>query len=206
MRIMPNTGLLVFSFLCFTGSSCEKQTAVIENDGFNFKKGVFIVNEGQFMSSNSSVSFFDTENDSLYNHVFYRSNQIPLGDVANSMSIWKDNGYIVVNNSGKIYRVDRNDMSFRGKVAGLVSPRYITVGEDDQGRSKAYASDLYSGMITVLDPQNDTVFNSINISGAGDRLSTEQMILYNGKLYVSCWSYGRQVLVIDISTDRLVDS
>jgi YVTN family beta-propeller protein len=67
-------------------------------------------------------------------------------------------------------------------------------------------SDLYSGYITVLDPLEGSKRDSIRISISGERLSSEQMILREGRLYVTCWSYGSQVLVIDTSTDRIVDS
>ncbi len=206
MRRTIKTGLFAACIICITGTSCEKQAVEINHDGFNFGRGVFIVNEGQFLSANASVSFFDPVKDSVYNHVFYRANQAPLGDVAQSMSIWEDNAFIVINNSGKIYRVGRNDMTFRGKVTGLSSPRYIAVAGRDQGPAKAYVSDLYSGKIMVVDPLEGTILDSIDVRGSGDRLSTEQMILHNGKLYVACWSYGRQVLVIDTSTDCMVDS
>ena len=58
----------------------------------------------------------------------------------------------------------------------------------------------------VLDPLNDQVIDSIDISGGGQRLSSEQMILHNNKLFVTCWSYSDQVLVIDTRTDNIIDS
>jgi hypothetical protein len=175
------------------------------NEGFDFSNGVFIVNEGQFLSANASVSFFHPAGDSVYNHVFLRANQVPLGDVAHSMLIREDEAFIVVNNSGKIYRTGRRDLAFRGKITGLTSPRYITI-ESNRENPKAYVSDLYSGYVTVVDPLDGTVLDSVMTSRNGERLSSEQMILHNGNLYVACWSYGRHILVIDTSTDRLVDS
>ena len=192
--------------LCITGTSCEKQPVDTDNGGIIFERGVFIVNEGQFLSANASISFFDPIKDSVYNHIFYRANQVPLGDVAQSMSIRGENAFIVVNNSGKIYRVRRKDMTYQGKVTGLTSPRYIEIEGNADLPSKAYVSDLYSGKIMVVDPLKGTVLDSIDVGASGGRLSSEQMILHSGKLYVACWSFGRQVLVIDTSTDRLADS
>ena len=106
-------------------ASCERQPVDLGDAGFKFGRGVFVVNEGQFLAANASVSFIDPEADSVYNHIFFQANQVPLGDVANSMSIWQDDAYIVVNNSGKVYRASRYDMNYKGKLTGLVSPRYI---------------------------------------------------------------------------------
>jgi len=72
--------------------------------------------------------------------------------------------------------------------------------------TKAYVSDLYSGWLTISDPVQGTVLDSIDLRGSADRFSSEQMIFHNGNLYVACWSYGKQIMVIDTGTDRIVDS
>ena len=203
-RIIQNLPAAVI--FCVLITACENQPLDLGDEGFNFDRGVYIVNEGIFQSANSSISFYDPLTDSVYNNVFYRANQSPVGDVANSITLWQDDAYIVINNSGKIYRAGRTDMVYKGKVTGLTSPRYLAVVRSMQGGEKAYVSDLYSGMIMVVDPLEVTVLDSIKISRAGGRFSSEQMIVHDGKLYVACWSYGEQVLVIDTGTDMIVDS
>jgi len=202
MRTRPTLPVLIIVVLI---ASCERQPVDLGDAGFKFGRGVFVVNEGQFLAANASVTFFDPETDSVYNHIFYQANQVPLGDVAHSMSIWQDDAYIVVNNSGKIYRVSRYDMEFKGKLTGLLSPRYIIHTGSGQN-SKAYVSDLYSGWLIISDPVQGIVLDSIDLRGSAERFSSEQMILHNGNLYIACWSYGRQIMVIDTETDRLVDS
>jgi DNA-binding beta-propeller fold protein YncE len=202
----PAIIFILIVFISCLGLSCERQPVDLGDGDFKFDRGVFIVNEGQFLAANASISFYDTEKDSVYKHIFYQANQVPLGDVAHSMIIWQDDAYIVVNNSGKIYRVNRYDMEYKGKMTGLSSPRYIAIVNTDQMNPKAYISDLYSGNIIITDPIEGTVLDSIDIRGSADRFSSEQMILHNGKLYIACWSYSRQVLVIDTETDRLLDS
>jgi DNA-binding beta-propeller fold protein YncE len=205
--IDPTKLLVLLSlFCCLLSSSCEKDPLAIGDANLNFDRGIFVINEGQFLSANASVSFIDKERDSVYNHIFYQANQVPLGDVAHSMSIWQDDAYLVVNNSGKIYRTDRLNMNYHSKITGLVSPRSIIIAETNQMKAKAYISDLYSGKILVADPIEGSLLDSIDISRGTDRFSTEQMIYFNNKLYVACWSYGQQILVIDTSTDLLVDS
>ncbi len=197
---------LLILVVTLVSGSCENAPFEPAQEGFLFDRGVFVVNEGQFLSANASVSFIDPERDSVQNHVFFRANGVPLGDVAHSMLISGEDAFIVVNNSGKIYRVGKRDMRFRGKITGLTSPRYIAMSNFGYTGPRAYVSDLYSGYVTVLDPLTGSKLDSIRISSSGERLSSEQMILHGNKLYIACWSYGNQILVVDTSTDRIVDS
>ena len=196
----------VIPCLLLVAGSCERQQAGPAGTDFDFSKGVFILCEGQFLAANASVSFFNPQTDSVYNHAFRRANGVPLGDVANSMYLSGDDAYIVVNNSGKIYRAGSRDMLYRSKITGLTSPRYLVTGEVAGGARRAWISDLYSGYMLVVDPLAGTRVDSIRISRSGERLSSEQMVLHEGELFVACWSYGRQVLVIDTSTGEITDS
>jgi len=56
------------------------------------------------------------------------------------MTIQGNNAYIVVNNSGKIEVVSRNDLKSVAIINGLVSPRYISFVNE----KKAYVTSLYS--------------------------------------------------------------
>ena len=62
-------------------------------------KKVYIINEGNFQSSDGSISYYDVENDTMYNGVYTAANNVPLGDVVQSMHVKGDRGYICVNNS-----------------------------------------------------------------------------------------------------------
>jgi DNA-binding beta-propeller fold protein YncE len=122
------------------------------------------------------------------------------------MIIHGDQAFIVVNNSGKVYRTRAGDMEFLGKITGLISPRYVVLQETSTTGTIAYISDLYSGTITLADPVQGSVRDSIPIRKGSERRSSENLILHDDKLYVTCWSYGRQVLVFDTPTLRLIDS
>ena len=75
----------------------------------NIAKGLFVLNEGTFTYANSSLTFYDPEADTVENNLFYRVNNSPLGDVANSMMLDETGMYIVVNNSKYIYNNNKND-------------------------------------------------------------------------------------------------
>jgi DNA-binding beta-propeller fold protein YncE len=201
-RLIPAA---VLGWMLIAGS-CERSGVEPSGDGFDFSSGVFILCEGQFQATNASLSFYYPQPDSVSNHIFSRVNGVPLGDVANSMLLSGDEAYIVVNNSGRVYRAGRRDMVFRGKITGLNSPRYMVTGESPEGYPRAWISDLYSGYVLAVDPLAGTRVDSIRIGRSGERLSSEQMILNGGELFVACWSYGRQVLVIDASSGQITDS
>ncbi len=162
-------------------------------------KGLFIVNEGNFMYGNASLSYYDTQSGIVENEVFIRANGINLGDVAQSMTIHNGLGYIVVNNSGVVFVIDPGTFRLKGNITGLISPRHIHF----VSQNKAYVTDLYREKITIIDPGTYTVTGSINTTG---HRSTEEMVQWKNDLFVSCWSYDNKILVVDTQTDTVTDS
>lgn len=159
--------------------------------------GVFIVNEGNFMYGNASLTYYDAGTTEFSTEVFYRANGEKLGDVAQSMSIYNDRGYIVVNNSGVIFIVDINNCYVLGSVDGLVSPRYVQL----LGDTKAYVTDLYAGRVTIFNPKTGYVTGEIETPGHD---GTEMMAQWGQYVFVCCWSYDNCLLVIDTATDSVV--
>jgi hypothetical protein len=192
-----NTGILTLLLLALTG--CMKDDEWIKNhqNSAVISKGVFIVNEGNFMYGNASLSFYDPGTHTVQNDIFYNTNGLPLGDVAQSMLIREKSGYIVVNNSGKVYVINTTDGKYEGKITGLTSPRYIHILNNE----KAYITDLYAGQITIVNPMTYQTTGKIVTTG---HLSTEQMVQWTDFLFVSCWSFDNTVLVVDTRTDNIV--
>jgi DNA-binding beta-propeller fold protein YncE len=185
--------------------ACTESPVDIFFYDFSGKTGVFIVNQGNFMYGNSSLSFYEPESKRIVNQVFQARNGVPLGDVAQSMTLWNNTGYIVVNNSGKIYVIDALTAEFKGSITGLSSPRYVQIINADKG----YITDLFARKISVFNPSTLQLTGVINVGNSASEFrqhSTEQMIQYKDEVFTNCWSYDNKILIIDTKTDRLADS
>ncbi len=175
--------------------SCKKEKP--QTKEYLVDEGVFICNEGNFMSGNASLSFFNTKTNKLYNKVFYNANNFPLGDVCQSMAIYGDYGFVVINNSGKIMVINTNTFKYIATINDLISPRYIEIISS----SKAFVTDYNSGIITVFNP---TTFQKTATISIGS--STEAICSLNNYIFVSSWSYNNKVFKIDATTNQVVDS
>ena len=131
------------------------------------------------------------------NDLFYTVNGRPLGDVPNSIIINGDKAYIVVNNSGKIEVVDSTTLASIETISGLISPRYMTVINDN----KAYVSSLYSDSVAIINLTNIAISGYINL-----RRTSEAITLVGNKAFISNWAGGKEVMVINTITDKLIDS
>jgi DNA-binding beta-propeller fold protein YncE len=158
---------------------------------------VFVVNEGNFMYGNATLSCYDTVKKVVQNDLFYRVNGLPLGDVAESMTIHGNSGYVVVNNSGKIYIMDIGTGKYTGKLTGLTSPRFMHFVNNQ----KAYVTDLYAGKITIVNPETNQITGSIPCPL---HPSTEEMVQFGKLLFVTCWSVDKTVLTIDTENDQII--
>lgn len=167
-----------------------------------FAEGLFIVNEGNFMYGNASLSYYDAETRQVENAVFTRANGISLGDVAQSMTIRDGIGWVVVNNSGVIFAIDVNSFKVIGQITGFTSPRYIHFLSD----TKAYVTQLWDNRICIVNPQTFEITGYIPTPLPTGSESTEQMVQYGQYLFTNCWTYNDRILVIDTETDRVCDS
>jgi YVTN family beta-propeller protein len=197
MKILEKITLIVLVFL---SGSCEKKSPDQDVNSIVSHltgDGVFIINEGNFLAGNGTLSFYSYSTKEIYNDIFSLANGRPLGDVSYSMVVSGTTGYIVVNNSGKVEVVDKSTMQSLKTIEGLNSPRKILL----LNSSKAYISSLYSNSLAILDLKSNSVSGSLNI-----RRSSESMVLFGNKVFISSWYNGQDIMVVDPTTDKVIDS
>lgn len=163
--------------------------------------GLFVINEGNFQYGNASLSYYNPATKSVENEVFYRANAMKLGDVAQSMTLYGDTGWIVVNNSHVIFAIDPTTFKEKGRIENLTSPRYIHFLSDE----KAYVTQLWDNRIFIVNPKRYEVTGYIECPAMTmESGSTEQMVQWGKYVFVNCWSYQNRILKIDTTTDKVV--
>jgi len=181
---MKKLNLFLLAVLAALMFSCKPDIPEpVTPSGFSVGSGVFVLNEGDFQVSNSSLTFYDIEADTVINNLFYKVNNAPLGDVAQSLAMADGQLYIVVNNSNYIYKVDANtivcDTTKPFKLGDFYSPREMHF----VAPNKAYVTDLMGTQLWIINPQDFSHAGSIEMGNA-----TEKMVQVGNELYVSNWS------------------
>lgn len=185
--------LVLILILALTG--CDKPVSPVAEPPLDLSNGMLVLNEGTFNWGNASLSFLDNTGE-VHHNVFEDANEIPLGDVAQSMVQIDSFVFIVVNNSGRINKLNLKTGKIERQLENLTSPRYILPIDNN----KAYISDLYSSTLTIVNPNTLTITGEIVTEGW-----TEEMILIGNEAWVTKMGTD-QILIIDTQTDAIVDS
>lgn len=174
--------------------SCKKETPPPSKNISHLQEVMMVLNEGNFMSGNSSLSIINNY-ENVIEDIFKEKNTFGLGDVGQSLYLHQNKLYLVVNNSNKIYQLDL-DFKITGIISGLTSPRYFLPIND----SLAIVTDLYANGVHVVNFKNLSVVKKIDIQGW-----TEELIFYRNKVWVTN-PYSGSLYIINPQTLVLEDS
>ncbi|MDP3445511.1 MAG: hypothetical protein Q8T08_21845 [Ignavibacteria bacterium] len=196
--------ILAFVTLLFM-ISCAEEPEIIPPyvPPADLGEGFYVVNQGIYTSGNASLSFYSKDSAKMFNNIFFSRNDIPLGDVAQSITFNGDIAYVVVNNSGVIWIINASTSAIIAKLSNLYSPRYVCVVSPD----KIYVSDFELPGISVFRAQDMLPLGTI-LTGK----NTERMQLVGNKVFVANWSqYNRvapnnTIQIINTQNDQLIDS
>jgi YVTN family beta-propeller protein len=162
--------------------------------------GVYVVNEGNFMRGNSSLTIFLPDSNKSYQDVFALVNGRNLGDTGNDIVLYAGKAYIVVSGSQKIEVMSLADNKSVGTVsfAGQRNPYKLTIIND----AKAFVTNLSDTTITEFNPSTLQIVN--------DRIKVGNnpmgIVYANGKLYVCNSGFGSDstVTVLNATTGELI--
>ncbi len=203
---MRKTQLIYASIIALgiTISGCKKDDPIATattTPASGYTNGVFITNEGPYGSGTGTVSFYSRSTGSVSADIFNSKNGFPLGNVVQSMEIFNNKGYIIVNNGSKAEVVDATSFATAGTISNLINPRYF-IGIDN---TKGYLSQWGAGAtgeVKIINLATNTVTGTIN-TGNG----AEQMVKIGNYVYVACsggYVNDSVVTVIDATTNAVV--
>tara|TARA_Y100000758_G_scaffold293880_1_gene250404 strand:- start:8944 stop:9936 length:993 start_codon:yes stop_codon:yes gene_type:complete len=175
-----------FVLILFLFISCDN------NSGFdNEKRLTFIASEGNFGSSNASISVFQGPK-----QIQKVSN---IGDVIQSIKVYDDKLFVLINNSHliKIYIITSSGLSLPGiKINTHNSgPREMVIVDD-----YLYFTNWNSRNIKILNLETYFIEDSISVNG------TPEGIVSDGSYLWVAISSGSTVEKIDINSKQIVET
>ncbi len=187
------SAILLFSLLFACSADDEQNTPLPPPAG----ELIYVANEGAFNQGNASLTVYNAETGEVFQNVFQNANNNePLGDILQSITMMNDELCLVVNNSQKIEIIDKTTFVRNRTITGLTSPRYMLVSEND----KAYVSDLFAGMVHIVDPVSGGHTGSVS---SGEWV--ERMLFHNGEIWCTTPG-GDGLLFINPDTDEVTGS
>ena len=189
--------LVFFLFSCKKDSPPKEEAVILQGSGGL----VLIANEGNFNFGNSTISVHEPTSGNTISDIYKpNNNNLPLGDVCQSLTILQNELFAVLNNSQKVTVIDLNTYQKKTEITGFISPRFLL----QVSNHKAYVSNLKlshtSNQIQILNPYTKSITGSINCKGW-----TEKMVNSYGKVFVTSPT-SKYVYVINTSSDQIVDS
>lgn len=177
-------------------TACHKEEPIPEDINNSGLTGLYVLNEGVWNMNNSSISYYDFDEQVMYQDMFLRQNGRRLGDTGNDLKQYGSKLYAIISVSEQLEIMDvRTCKSLKQISLVGKSPRFTAFFED-----KAYIS-CNDGSILRLDTGTMTIEASVT---AGS--NPEGLCVANRKLYVANSgglnypNYGNTVSVIDLQT------
>lgn len=170
-----------------------------------YAPGVFISNEGPFTDGSGTITYFNPDDETTTLNGFQFNNcDEELGSIVQSIAIFENNAYIIVNNSNKMIVADATTLEKTGTVENLELPRYFLAVGNDKAFVSQWGANGVDGSVAVVDLSSLTVVNTIPC-GAGP----ENMVQVGDKVYVAnVGGFDRDstVTVIDVNSESVVST
>ena len=199
MRFKNFSIAVLFGLILSLFNACNKPDDPVNPQPASIGKGVFVLSEGLFGNANASLTFYNSDVDTVANNLFYKVNNAPIGDVGQDLAMADGKLYLVVNSSNYIYKVDANTLKYEAKVEEFYSPREMCI----VAPNKAYVSDMIGTGLWIVNPLDMTHCGFVETGKP-----TESLLQIGNELWTTNWSNYYQpettnntVQVIDIQND-----
>lgn len=198
MKFIKMAVITALTALFFTSCSNDETTTPVELPLGSYDNGALILNQGNFGTPNSTLSYVSNDLGKFQHDIFEIVNpDETLGDTGQDLGFYGNKAYIVVNNSNKIEVVNRYTMKHIASITlGLSNPRYIAFYN-----GKGYVTNWGDGgsntddFVAVINLNTNTVSSTIPVAEGPERIVAE-----NNKLYVAHkggYNFGNTVSVIN---------
>ena len=161
------------------------------------KEWIFVANEGNYGASNGSLSMIN--NDGEVYHIE------EVGDVVQSLEVYKDKLLVLVNNSHmiKVYDITEDGLRLPGIEISTSnsSPRELVVVND-----KVYFTNWNTKDVKVLNLFNYSIETSISVDGLPESIVSDGSYLWVGIIMNADYSSANSVVKIDIATKSIVET
>ncbi len=185
--------VIISLFISLIFAGCYKHPDNTKQDYTEQDSKVAILCEGNFNWQNARLDIWNSQTGDYYDRVFEQANLAALGDVLQSGFHLNNSLYMVVNNSGKIVKVNDQKFTIEVQNIDLVSPRYAA-----EANGRIYITDLMNNGIMVLDSQHLGRLGFIrNLDSQITSFEgwTEQVLHWNN--YIAVASVSGDILLID---------
>jgi len=190
--------IIIISLALFIWTACDNSNSTYSDSEPN-SSWIFVANEGNYGTSNGSVSMIDDKG-----QITTIDN---IGDVVQSVEVYKNKLFVIVNNSHKImiYNITENGVNLPGIEISTEnsSPREMVIVND-----KVYFTNWNSKDVKILNLTTYAIESSIPIEGLPEDIITDGINLWvsvpNLELYDT--NDGTKVVKINLETEQIVES
>ncbi len=195
--------LLVSIILFFNSCSEETDCCPMPEEKAEFDSGVFVLNEGNFGSSNASVTYINEDSGEIQNQIFNNINGFGLGDTAQSIEMHENLAIIVMNVSNKIEIVDRYTFQHLGTIdTNLQNPRYAeVVGNEVYVTNWGDGTNPDDDFIAVFKLSDFSFIQSISVTEGPEKITSAENSIYVA--HKGGYSFNNIISVLDASTNSI---
>lgn len=187
----------VFLLAVIMLSSCDKKNDNPDNIiDIRPGNGVFLLHEGGFNQLNASLGFQNYSTQEPQLNLYQQANGKALGDVFQSMTILGNDGFLVLNNSRTIERIDLKTIDLKSSLSLAHAPRVLLPVSTD----RAYISTIFSPWLLVADLDPLNIVDSIYLGHW-----SEEMLILQDQVWVAASNHD-QIYQINPTNHAITDS